>query len=314
MEVHQLRYAVAVAEEASFTRAAARVHVAQPAVSQQIAQLEAELGERLFDRGDRRVRLTAAGEAFLPHARACLAAILEGRDAVRSLHGVLTGRLALGTVQSPPESVVELTGRFQREHPKVEITLRVGHSDELAAELAAGTLDAAVIGLGGQRLPAVIASRELATEPLVVVVADDHPLARHDSVDLAALDGQPILTLRRGSGLRTLLEASFARAGLTPRVQAETDDVLLLTDMARYGLGVALIPRSVAERAAGPVKLISLRPPSLRRQVVLAWHRQHASAAGRAFLAFAVPAADALAAAGRPPDAAPHAAPAGQPG
>src|SRR5215213_6125008 len=107
MELRQLQYLVAVAEEASFTRAAARVRVAQPAISQQVAQLERELGERLFDRSDRKVRLTAAGEAFLPHARAALGATVAGRDAVRSLTGLLAGRLVVGVVQVPPPAFTQ---------------------------------------------------------------------------------------------------------------------------------------------------------------------------------------------------------------
>src|SRR5215468_2316603 len=116
MELRQLRYLIAVAEEASFTRGAARVHVAQPAVSQQIAQLERELGDKLFDRSDRQVHLTPAGEAFLPYARAALDAALDGRDAIVSMRGVLTGQLAVGTIQSPPEFMIRMLGEFQRLH------------------------------------------------------------------------------------------------------------------------------------------------------------------------------------------------------
>ena len=179
-------------------------------------------------------------------------------------------------------------GHFQRMHPRVEITLRVAHSEALAAELAAGALDAAIIGLGGQRLPAVVASQAMTAEPIVIVVAAGHPLARRRSIDLAAVRDQPILTLTRGSGLRTLLEAACAKAAFTPRIQAETDDALLLADMVRHGLGIALMPRAVAERAPESLQLISLRRPALRRQLILAWHRQRTSAAGRAFLTYAL--------------------------
>lgn len=291
MELRQLLYMVATAEEASFTRAAVRVHVAQPAISQQIAQLERELGQRLFDRSDRRVRLTPPGEAFLPFARAALDAAAEGRDAVISLQGILAGRLAIGTIQSPPEFLIGLLGEFQRHHPKVDIALRIGHPEDLAADVAAGALDAAVLGLAGQRLPAVLATRVLATERLVVAVGSEHPFARRASTTLLALKDEALVTLTHGSGLRAVLDAACAQAGFTPHIRAETDDVTLLTDLVHHGLGVAVLPRSVAERAQQPLTTIALRRPVLNRRVVLAWHRNRSSAPGRAFLAFAQPSA-----------------------
>src|SRR2546430_6468779 len=154
MELRQLQYFVAVAEEASFTRAAGRVHVAQPAISQQVAQLERELGEKLFDRSERHVRLTPAGEAFLPHAQAALDATTEGRDAVMSLRGELAGLLAIGTIPSPPPWLIGQLAQFQRRHPRVRLTLRSGSPDNLAADVTTGALDAAVIGVSAGRLPA----------------------------------------------------------------------------------------------------------------------------------------------------------------
>ncbi|MEV4113717.1 LysR substrate-binding domain-containing protein [Nonomuraea sp. NPDC049695] len=287
MELRQLRYLVATAEEASFTRAAARVHVAQPAVSQQIAQLERELGQQLFDRSDRRIRLTPAGEAFLPYAQAALEAAAAGRDAVDSLRGILAGKLAIGAVQSPPEPLIGLLGDFQRRHPRVDITLRIGHPKDLAADVAGGTVDAAFIGIAGQQLPAVLATRELYTEPLVVAIADDHPIARHADTTLNALRDEPIVTLTHGSGLRNLLDTACARAGFAPRIRAETDDVALLADLVHHGLGIALLPSSVAERSARQLTTVALRSPALQRRIALAWHRHRSTAPGRAFLEFA---------------------------
>jgi DNA-binding transcriptional LysR family regulator len=287
MELRHLHYFVAVADEASFTRAAARVHVAQPAVSQQIGQLERELGQRLFDRSDRRIRLTPAGETFLPYARSALEATAAGRDAVASLRGVLTGRLAIGTIQSPPESLIALIGEFHRASPKVDITLSTGHPESLAADVAMGKLDAAILGLAGQPLPAVVETRMQSTEPLVVVVAPDHPIARRASTTLAALRNEVIITLTSGSGLRAVVEAACARAGFTPQIRAETDDVALLADLARHGLGVALIPQSSAERAQQPLVTVALRRPTLTRRIVIAWHRHRTTAPGDAFLTFA---------------------------
>lgn len=293
MELRQLRYLVAVAEEGTFTRAATRVRVAQPAISQQIAQLERELGERLFDRSDRRVRLTPAGEAFLPFARAALDAAVGGRDAVNSLRGVLAGRLTLGTVPFPPAAVLDQLQEFQRRHARVRLTLRVGDPEDLAADVASGLLDAAVIGVAssrlpagptGQRLPAALASTALATEPLVIAVPPGHPLAANATADLADLRDEPIVTLTRGTGLRSTLEAACDDLGFTVDVHAETDDLTLVADLVGRGLGVALLPRSVAERAQSRLVAVELRRPALNRPMVLIWPRQRVSIPGRAFL------------------------------
>jgi DNA-binding transcriptional LysR family regulator len=293
MEFRQLEYVVAAAEEANFTRAAARVHVAQPAISQQIAQLERELGEKLFDRSERRIRLTPAGEAFLPYARTALAATAAARDAVTSLRGELAGRLTIGTIPSPPGWLVERLGRYRGRHPKVRLTLRAGDPEVLTAAVAAGTLDAAIIGVsaerlpagpGGQRLRSGLASQTVATEPLVVAVAPGHRLAGAADASLWELRHEPFLTLTPGTGLRTALENACADAGFTPGIDAETDDLAVLADLAAHGLGVAVLPRSAAGRASRDLVVVPLREPAPHRPMALVWHRHRVSAPGRAFL------------------------------
>jgi DNA-binding transcriptional LysR family regulator len=292
MELRQLRYAVAVAEELNFTRAAARAHVAQPAISQQIAQLERELGDTLFDRSGRGVRLTAAGEAFLPHARAALEATEAGRDAVESLRGELAGDLSIGTIPSPAPWLIDRVGDFARSRPRVRITLRTGDPEVLAEDVATGALDAAVIGVSAARLPAgpggrtlrsVLASQPVATEPVVVAVAPDHHLAGATETTLWDLRHEPFLTMTHGSGLRTVLETACAEAGFSPRVQTQIDDLILLAEVVTQGLGVALLPQSAARRMPRLVQL-TLRRPRLDRPMVLVWHRHQATAPARAFL------------------------------
>src|SRR4051794_9214175 len=127
MELRQLRYFVAVADETHFTRAAERLSIAQPAISQQIRRLEGELGERLFVRDRRSVALTSAGEALLPHARAALAQVEDGRAAVAALRGLVTGRLDVGLVEPLPDRrVVRTVGEFKRRHPAIDVALVEG--------------------------------------------------------------------------------------------------------------------------------------------------------------------------------------------
>src|SRR6185503_5187832 len=209
MELRQLTYFVAVAEERNFTRAAQRIPIAQPAISQQIGRLESELRERLFVRDRRGVRLTAAGEAFLPHARAALASVEHAREAVVALSGLVTGRLAFGFVLPlPDERLSRLLGEFHRRYPGIELKLVEDETDALLAALASGRIDAALIGLGRyDRPPSDMDSMVVAREPVVVAVPSGHQLATQASVALPALRDEPMIAFTSASKQRTTLEA-----------------------------------------------------------------------------------------------------------
>lgn len=194
MELRQLEYFVAVVEEANFTRAAARVHVAQPGVSAQIRRLERELGQELLDRSGRSVRMTAAGAAVLPYARAALAAVAGARLAVDELTGLMRGHLTIGTVTSISSEdldLPELLSGFHDDHPAVEITLAVGNSDDLVHALQAGQFDLAFVGLGTAPAPLGIGTHTVTSEGLVAVVSHTDPLATKTTITLKALADQP---------------------------------------------------------------------------------------------------------------------------
>lgn len=287
MEMRQLQYFVAVAEDLNFTRAAARVHIAQPAISQQIARLEHELGQELFDRSGRQIRLTAAGELFLPFARETLDTATRGRDAVASLAGSLAGRLSVGTIQSPPPSLLDALAAFHRDHPLVEISLRTGSPQHLAEHVANGALDAALLGVTGQPPPAAVATAPYTVEPIVALVAPGHRLADRTRITIAALRHQPLATLTHGSGLRTVLEAACAKAGFKPLIQAETDDINLLIDLATRRLGVALVPGTDHTRSRHDLVTLTMHRPKLARRTVLAWHRHRPTRPAAVFLDYA---------------------------
>jgi DNA-binding transcriptional LysR family regulator len=285
MELRQLTYFVAVAEEEQFTRGSERVSVAQPAVSTQIKQLESELGESLFHRGQRKATLTEAGQAFLPYARAALAAAQDGREAVAALHGLRSGRLRLGVSGPLDDQVADVVGDFHRTYPGVGIELRDQHNEALIQSVADDEVEAAVIGMTGEPLPPQVAARVFAVEPLVAAVAQDGGLGRRTTITLTELSDQSMLALPRGSGLRAVLESACAQAGFTPKVVAETGELGSLARLAAQGLGVAILPRSAAERVG--VSVLRITRPRLRRRTALAWHRGGTSPAGRAFLALA---------------------------
>ena len=265
MELRQLAYVVAVAEEGGFTRAAAREHVAQPGVSAQVRRLEAELGQPLFDRGAGTVTLTAAGEAVLPFARAALAGAAGVRTAIDELTGLLRGRVAVGVVPSVGGRLADALAAFHAAHPAVEITLAEDTSDGLLDGVRAGRLDLALAGLAGAA-PAGLGHETVTDERLVAAVAPRPPAraAAHDHRARPACE--PLIALPRGTGGRTALEAGFAAAGLAPRVAFEAGDPLILMELARRGLGVAIVPESAPE----DLHPLRIRPP-VRSRLELVW-------------------------------------------
>lgn len=288
MELRQLAYFLAVAEERNFTRAAQRIPIAQPAISQQIHRLESELSEKLFVRDRRGILLTPAGEALLPHARSMLASADHAREAVAEVTGLMSGRLAIGFVQPLPDRrLVRLLGAFHREHPKIELRLIEDETDALLAALDTGELDAALIGLGTyDRLPSGVTSRLVAREPAVAAVYPEHPMARHGSTTLRALRDTPMVALTSSSKQRSNLETACRIAGFVPRIVAETSDLAVTVELIRQQIGVAVLPRSALEGVTSVVQL-PLTRPKLDRRILLTWRPGSNPPAVRAFLTMA---------------------------
>ena len=277
MELHQLEYFVAVAEEASFTRAAGRVHVAQPGVSAQVRRLESELGQRLLDRSGRSVRLTEVGSAVLPFARAALDAVANARLAVDDLAGLVRGQVTVGMVSGCALPVLaELLAGFHDHHPGVAIALVEDNSDRLVERLRDGRLDLALIG-SAEQTPADIDSVVLVDEELVAVVAPGHPLtsgsasagagAGAGAITIRQLRDLPLVSLPRGTGVRAALDAACAAAGFTPRIVFEASALPMVVELAGRGLGLAVVPASIPN---GP-GILRITDPRLRSRLELAW-------------------------------------------
>jgi len=269
MEIRQLEYFVAVAEEANFTRAAQRIHVAQPAVSAQIARLEKELGQPLLDRSHRTVRLTAAGEAALPFARQALRAVGDVRTAVDDVSELVRGSVTIGTVTSHNVDMAALLAAFHSAHPTVEITLGTDDSDALIDGVQSGRLDIAIASVGSEEVPDGLAVEVTTDEAFEVVVAADDPWRRRSSVSLKTLATRPLIALPVGTGIRRRLDEACAAAKLPVRVAFEASTPLELADLAEGGLGPAIVPQSVA-RTRPALHRISI-VPELRGRLVLAW-------------------------------------------
>src|SRR5689334_24448313 len=195
IDVKGLRSFVVVAEEASFARAASRVHVAQPGVSAQVRRLESELGQRLLDRSGRSVRLTEAGAAVLPFARAALDAVASARLAVDELAGLVRGQVTVGMVNGCALPVLaELLAGFHHRYPGVAITLVEDNSDRLAERLRDGRLDLALIGWAGEAPPG-LDTVVLVDEEVVAAVHPSHPLADAGPLTVSMLRDLPLVSL-----------------------------------------------------------------------------------------------------------------------
>ncbi len=289
MEIRQLEYFVAVADEGSFTRAAARVHVAQPGISAQIRRLERELGEELFDRSGRAVRLTAVGAALLPQARAALAAFSGVRTTVEEFTGLVRGSVAVGMVTACAiTDLFDLLEAFHRAQPAVAISLSEGNSDRLVADLQSGQLDIALVATSMAPTPADLATLVLADEALVAVVLPDDPLADHESITVSDLGELPLICLPRGTGVRTAVEDGWAASGFTPRIALEASSPAVLAELAQRGLGIAILPESVADARGPGLRALRVAEPRLRGRIELAWRRDGPrSPATRALIALA---------------------------
>jgi DNA-binding transcriptional LysR family regulator len=256
MELRQLEYFVAVAEECHFTRAAKRMHVAQSGLSSSIRSLERELGASLFTRSTRQVELTPAGRALLVEARRALSATDAARDAVAAVQGLVRGSVAIGSLQCI--HVVHLPAvlaRFHAAHPGVEIRLRHGGSNELTDEVRAGRLDLAFVSMPVRAEDVKV--RPLAGEPLVLACGPDHPLGTRTQVDLRELDNEPFVDFSPDWGSRDTADAVLGDR----RITFEVNDVHSLLELVSFGLGVALVPQSFSVKT-DKVRFIGLAGPA----------------------------------------------------
>ena len=283
MELQQLRYAVAIAEEQSFTRAAERCFVVQSALSRQIKSLEGELGVRLFARTSRKVEATPAGEAFGEPARRGRRAAERAKVAAAAAHGDIRGALTIGVIPTVTAvDVAAVLGAFRRSYPEVGVHVRTGGSDEFLRRIAVGELDVGFLGLAEGVTPQGVQTRELSRERLVAVLAEGHRLAERRRLRLEDLADEPFVDFPKGSSGREQSDLAFDRAGLRREVSFEVNTADLLTGLVRQGLGAALVAPSVAREAPGCV-CISVSDGPVRVEY-LAWDSFNPSPVAQVFV------------------------------
>lgn len=247
MEVHQLRYFCAVAETASFTRAAEREQVAQPSLSQQIMKLEEELGVRLFDRLGRSVRLTEPGRIFLPRARTILSELKAAKEEVAERQSVVSGPVTLGVIPTiAPYFLPARIAVFSRKFPQVAINVVEDVTVHLLDRLRGGLVDLAILALPtrGHDLDCI----PLLTERLYAILPKTHPLARRRSVAMKELREEPFLLLRDDHCFRETAMEVCKRARIMPQIVFESGQFSSILGMVSAGLGISVVPEMALER------------------------------------------------------------------
>lgn len=258
MELRHLRYFLAAADGLHFGRAARRLHISQPTVSQQIRELEDELGAELFERRGRGVRLTPAGELFRTYASRALEDVAAGGRALDALAKRVVGELRVAYLPSMTAGVVvPAVASVLRKHPGVRVVAYEGASRRVERLVMEGKAD---VGLG--LLPARSAGLETETlleGRLVLVVSKQHRLAGEAAASLRDLEDEPFALLSRSLRARGLADALFARARVSPRVVLEADAVATVLSVVRAGLAITVLPEPRLE-SSDRLAVVALRP------------------------------------------------------
>jgi DNA-binding transcriptional LysR family regulator len=274
MDLRQLRYLVALADERHFTRAAAREHVAQPALSQQIRKLEEEVGVALVERTTRKVSITQAGELLVARARRILSECNAAHAELEALRGILTGHVSVGAMHTMgPIDVSLALAIFHQRHPGVELTVLEQSSEELAEMLRDDVLDLAYLSVTERIESHGLGLHQLVSEEIVVILPRPHPLGKRSGVRMSELAGEQFISYREGSRLRELLNRAGREAGFDPQVMLESNESRRIRRLVARGMGVAILPRSDTEGAGADVAVVKLDQPALTRDITLAWRQ-----------------------------------------
>jgi LysR family transcriptional regulator, low CO2-responsive transcriptional regulator len=273
LTLRQLRVFCEVARQGSVLGAAQTLHLTPPAVSLQIKEVERQAGHTLFDRSSRCMSLTTAGEYFVHYARRMLATLKDAEDMMARLARIETGRVTIGIVSAASYFLPQLLTRFRREHPGVDVRLRLGGRNELAAMLQANEVDVCV--MGRPPLAPQCRAEPFAMHPHGLVTAPDHPFARLEGVSAAALAEQPFIVREAGSGTRELMQQYLDAHGIQPTFVMEmpSNEAIKHAVMAGMGISVLSLHTLALEWNNG----LLAAPPVEGMPVVRRWNVVHAA-------------------------------------
>ena len=270
MDLGQLEAFVQVANQRSFSRAAEALFLTQPSVTARIQALERDLGERLFERSGRGVRLTEVGACFLPHAERVLQALSAGRDAIDSLRNLQSGTLVLASATTVSTYILPgLLKTFRYRYPRVEVSVKTGRSEQVLQMLLS---DEAQVGLVRAVFHQDIETRGLIEDELVLVTNASHELANSGPVTINQLGDHPFIFFEANSSYYSLAQGLFRQHGVVPRMQMELDSMEATKKMVEEGLGIALLPRMAIESELESGVLCEIQIgdiPSASRQIAL---------------------------------------------
>jgi DNA-binding transcriptional LysR family regulator len=288
MEIRRLRYFVAVAEELSFTRAAERLHIAQPPLSIQIRALEQEIGARLFDRDQRHVFLTQAGKHLLDRARGILASVESAKAEVRCAALGEVGSLHLGYASSAmfTSSLTSAIKQFQTGYPHVLLTLHEMTSLDQLNGLHYRTLDAGILRKSDASVPSGILVEEWYRAPLVAAMANDHPLTKRRVIRIADLRDQPLIMYPRDSGIGLYWQVLrlCSSAGFRPQIVREVQELTTIIGLVDAGVGIAVVPADTRSIHLDGVTYVPLRDKDAFSTLYLAYRERDRNAHLRGLL------------------------------
>ena len=271
MEMHQLRYVVGVSRTGSFSRAAQQCHVSQPALSQQIAKLEDELGERLFERTKRKVRLTAHGESFLQRALRVLAEVDGARRDASEAKNLTGGTVRVGVLPTiAPYFLPKVIMAFARQYPGIEVVVQEDTTAHLVQQVLALEIDFAVASrpLEDDRLEL----RDLFREELLLAVPPAHPLARRKSVSAADVAAEPFIVMREGHCLGDQVLRFCERREVRAKISFRSAQLETIQALVTAGLGMSLVPAMAVRRTGGsPPAYRSVVPARPERVITALW-------------------------------------------
>lgn len=285
MNLQRLQYFVAVAEELSFSRAAEKLHMAQPPLSYQIKQLEEELGAQLLQRTKRKVELTEAGRLLLEEAQSLLVHARQAASVVNRVGQGEVGRLSVGFVPSAANRLMPpLLRTFGESFPSVELQLRETDPDRLLSRLADGRVDVGFLYLPFSE-PS-LESQRVSNETFVAAIPDKHPLAKEPTIALEELANEPFVLTPRysGAGLRDKIEDRCKEAGFEPRVVQEAWLMQTTVSLVAGGIGVTLVPSSLQNLQRVGVVYRSIEGFTPEIEIGAVWRRSNHSAVLRSFL------------------------------
>lgn len=273
MEMNQLRGFYEIAREHSFTRAADKLFLTQPAISLQVKALEEELGEMLFERTRKNIRMTPAGEILFQRVREVFQHLEMAREEIAALQRELRGRLAIGTSDTNCTYVLPgILSAFRQRYPQVELDIRNRMTSEVLPLIINNEVNFGLVTLPVRHRNLV--SEKLYTRPDVLICPPGHALARRKYVRLEEVGEHPLLVLERGSTSRQLLEDDFRRVGVVPEVAMSLGGIDVIKRLVEIGLGLALVPRVAVreEVEAGRLAMVAVRGFAAR-EIGLVEHR-----------------------------------------